>query len=161
MGVGVGRVLELVGVEGAGLVGHGLGHLLVVLRVALADVRAGQAHVDAHGPQVQDLLPRHLVRHDQDQAVALEGRHLGQAKAGVAGGGLDDGSARLEASVPFGGLDHGQSHAVLDRPAGVLVLEFQEQSAQARIQPRQLQHGRAADQVQGRADGARSAALSR
>jgi hypothetical protein len=135
VGQRVGRVLELVDVDRSrDRLGQGLGHVLVVFRMALADVAAGQAHVHAHGPQVQDLFPRHLVRHDQDQLVALQRRHLGQAEAGIAGRRLDDRAARLEAAVGLGRLDHRARHAVLDRAPGVLVLQLQEQPARPGVE---------------------------
>jgi hypothetical protein len=149
VGQGIGRVLELVDVDRAGdRLGQGLGHVLVVFRVTLADVAAGQADVHAHGPQVQDLLPRHLVGHHQDQLVALQRRHLGQAQAGIAGRRLDDRAARLEAAVGLGRLDHRAGHAVLDRAAGVLVLQLQEQPTRAGVEVANLDHRRAADQIE-------------
>jgi hypothetical protein len=51
-------------------------------------------------------------------------RHEGQAHARIAGGGLDDGAARLQLAVPLGVLDHLRRDAVLDGSAGVQVLQF-------------------------------------
>ena len=90
----VGRIGELVDVEGAGhLGGDLLGHVLVIFGMALADVGARHAHLGAERAQMLDLLARHLVGHDQHDAVALGDADLGQAEAGVAGGRLDDGAA--------------------------------------------------------------------
>ena len=49
--------------------------------------------------QLGDLVRRHLVGADEDALVAAPGRHDGQADAGVAAGGLDDGAAGLQAPV--------------------------------------------------------------
>ncbi len=148
----IGRVLELVDEHRVrGLPGQGFGDVLVVVRMALVHVRAGQPHLDPQRPQVQDLLPRHLVGHHQDQPVALGHRDLGQAQAGVPGGGLDDRSAGLEGAGRLGRFDHRQRDAVLDRAAGVLVLQLDEQPARPGLQRRQLQHRGRPDQVQGRA----------
>jgi hypothetical protein len=127
--------------------GQGLGHVLIVFGMALADVAAGQAHVHAHGPQVQDFFPRHLVRHDQDQLVALQRRHLGEAQAGIAGRRLDDGAAGLEPAVLLGRSDHRAGDAVLDRAARVLVFQLQEQAAKAGVEVPDLNHRGVADQL--------------
>jgi hypothetical protein len=128
----VGRIGELVGIEPAVLAGQPLGHVLIVFRVPLADVGARQAHLGAHGLEVEDLLLGHLVRHHDDQLVALLGRHQRERQAGVAGGRLDDRAAGLEPPVALGRLDHRLADAVLDRAAGILVLELEEQPARAR-----------------------------
>ena len=49
--------------------------VLVVVGVALADVGARDVDLGAHRLQVQHLLGRHLVGHDQHDAVALRARH--------------------------------------------------------------------------------------
>ena len=55
-------------------------HVLVVLGMALADVRARDVHLGAQRLQVQHLLGRHLVGHDQHHAVALRARDQRQAR---------------------------------------------------------------------------------
>jgi hypothetical protein len=94
--------------------------------MALADVGAGGAHFGAQRLQVQHFFGRHLVGHHQQHAVAFQPADQREPEAGVAGGGLDDGAARLEPAVGFGRLDHGQTDAVLDRAAGVLRFQFEE-----------------------------------
>jgi hypothetical protein len=129
------RVAELVDeVRARGFLGHALGHVLVVLRVALGDVRAGQAHFGAHRLEVEDLLAAHLVGHDQDQLVALLLGHQRQAQAGIAGGALDQGRARLQFATLLGGLDHRQADAVLDGSPGIGAFELQVQLADTGIQ---------------------------
>ncbi len=76
----------------------------------------------AVGQHQAAALDRHAVGHDQDDLVALDGRHHGQADAGVARGRLDDGAAGLERAGALGVFDHGQGDAVLDRAAGVAAL---------------------------------------
>jgi hypothetical protein len=78
----------------------------------------------AVGAQHRDLLLAHLVRHDEDTAVALARRGDGEADAGVAGGRLDDRSARLQLPVALGLLDHREPDPVLDRAARVEELEL-------------------------------------
>ena len=143
--LGVGRVGELVDEEGADLAGDPLGEVLVVLGMALADVRAGHAHLGAQRLEVEDLFLAHLVGHDDDQAVALLSGDQGEAEAGVAGGRLDDGAAGLEHAVVLGRLDHRQADAVLDRAARVLQLELGEQPAGPGIELGEFDHRRVAD----------------
>ena len=124
------------------------GNVLVVLRMALADVRAGDVHLGAHGAQVQDLLGGHLVRHHQHHPVALRAADQGQAETGVAGGGLDDGATGPQAAVTLGGLDHGDTDAILDGAAGVLRFELEVQGAGAGIEARHANQRGVADQVE-------------
>ena len=84
-----------------------LGEVLVIVRVALADIRSRQHDFGAHRLAVQDFLARHLVRHDQHDAIALARSDERKAKAGIAGGRLDHGAAVLEPAVSLRGLDHG------------------------------------------------------
>jgi hypothetical protein len=58
------------------------------------------------------------------------------------------GAAGSEAAVAFGGLDHRQADAVLDRAAGVLRFELQEQRARPGVEARDLDQRRVADQFQ-------------
>lgn len=149
VGQRVGRVVELVGEEGAGnVLRQARGNVLVVLRMALADVRAGDVHLGAHGAQVQDLLGGHLVRHHQHHPVALRATDQGQAETGVAGGGLDDGATGPQAAVTLGGLDHGDTDAILDGAAGVLRFELEVQGAGAGIEARHANQRGVADQVE-------------
>ena len=117
--------------------------------MALAHVRAGEPNVDAQAPQVLDLLARHLVGDHQHQAVALQDAHLRQAQARVARGGLHDGPAGLQPAVGLRGLDHGAGDPILDRAPRIGALQLGEQAARAGVEGvRQLQHRRAADQVE-------------
>lgn len=147
MGQRIGRVVELVGEPGAGnLARQARRIILVVLGVALADVRAGQVDLGAQGFQVQHLLGGHLVGHHQHHAVALDAGDQRQAQAGIAGGGLDHRAAGLQAAILLGGLDHGAADAVLDGAAGVLGFEFEKQLAGASIQPGDLDQWGITDQ---------------
>ena len=120
--LGVRRVLELLGHE--------------ILRM-LAEELAGGVHRARHpldrrrevelGAEArQEALPldAHVVRHRQDQPVALDRRRHRQADAGVAAGGLDDRRARLQEAASLGVIEHGDGDAVLDAPAGVQRLEL-------------------------------------
>mmetsp|Transcript_18247 Transcript_18247/g.43860 ORF Transcript_18247/g.43860 Transcript_18247/m.43860 type:complete len:263 (-) Transcript_18247:592-1380(-) len=118
----VGAVLELlrhprarVQLQQLAGAGDGAFHALLARR----QVEAGT--IGQHQPAALDA---HAVGHHQDQLVALDGRHHGQAHAGIARGRLDDGAARLEQAAGLGVLDHGQRDAILDRAAGVAALRF-------------------------------------
>ncbi|MNY06229.1 hypothetical protein D3C86_1389790 [compost metagenome] len=149
VGQRVGRVVELVGEERIGnFRRQPRGNVLVVLGMALADVGAGDVHLGAHGLEVQDLLGGHLVRHHQHHPVTLGAADQGQAEAGVAGGGFDDGAAGAQAAIAFGGVDHRQTDAVLDRTAGVLGFEFEKQRTRAGIESADAYQWGVADQFE-------------
>ncbi len=154
MGERVGRIGELVDEMGLVLRRDALGHVLIIFGVALADVGARHAHIGAERPQVQDLLACHLVGHHEDDFVALGGRDLGEAEAGVAGCGLHNRAAGLQRAAFLRRLDHGKADAVLDRPAGVLALQLGEEPARAGVEMRQLDQRRVADEIEGGTDGA-------
>ena len=102
----------------------------------------------AVGAQHVDLVGRDLVRAHEDALVALLLGHDRQPDAGVAGRRLDDGAAGLERAGALGGLDHAQRDAVLDRPAGVEVLDLgQHGGPQPPGDAVQLHQRRPADQV--------------
>ena len=150
----VGRIGELVGVEGAGQFrGDLLGHVLIIFGMALADIGTRHAHFGAERAQMLDLFARHLVGHDEDDAVALGDADLGEAEAGIAGGRLDDGAAALELALFLGRRDHRQRDAVLDRAAGILAFKLDEQPAFAGVEFGQFDHRRLADEVEHRGVG--------
>ncbi|MCY1545462.1 hypothetical protein D9M68_814060 [compost metagenome] len=97
---------------------------------------------------MQHLLGGHLVRHHQHHPIALGAPHQGQPQASVAGGGLDYGAAGLEPAITLGAVDHGDADAVLDRTAGVLGFELQEQGAEAGIEAGDPDQRSVADQVE-------------
>ena len=75
------------------------------------------------------LFAGDFVRHRKYAVVTAQGSHHGQANAGVAGGGLDDGAPGQQLAFPLGRGDHGQGGAVLDATSGVQVLELCQQMA--------------------------------
>ena len=158
----IGGVVELVGEERArDVAGEPRRQVLVVRGMALADIGAGHVHLGAERLQVQHLLGRHLVGHDQDDPIALGPRHQGQAEAGVARGRLDDDAARPEPPVALGGIDHRQADAVLDRASGVLRLELEEQRAGPGVEPRHPHQRRVADELEnGRSGGGHAATVA-
>ena len=157
----VGWIGELVDIEGARNVGCDLfRHVLIIFGMALSDIRARQANLCAERPQVLDLLTRHLIRDNEDDAVTLRDADLGKAQARIAGCRFDDGAARRKLLVALGVGDHGERDAVLDRAAGVLAFEFQEKAALAGVEFGQFDHRSFADQLQDRGMGrAQSAGL--
>ena len=92
-------------------------------------VRARHHDLGPHGLQVKDLLLAHLVGNDEEQPVALLARNQRKPQAGIAGGGLDQRAARLDKAGALGGFDEIEADAVLDRAAGVLVLELEKDAA--------------------------------
>src|SRR5690606_4289531 len=61
---------------------------------------------------------------------------------------LDQGVAGLDVAALLGGLDHAHADAVLDRTAGIVVLELQVQLAGAGIQAPGLDDGRVGDELE-------------
>ena len=146
MGVRVGRVAELVDQKRArGFFCYPLRHVGVIFGMALAHVGTGD---DAFGPQgleVKDFVFRHFIGDHQYKLVALLRGHQRQPEAGVAGGRLDQGAARLQAAVRLSRRDHSQGNPVLDRPARVLVFQLQVKLATAGVDFGHFQHRRVAD----------------
>ena len=150
----IGRIAELVGPPGAGnFPDQARRNLLVVIGMALVDVGPGQADVGAQGFQVENLLLAHLVRHNQDAAVASEDADQGEAEPGVARRRLDDRTAGLELAGFFCGPDHRERDPVLDRTAGILAFQFEEQAARSGIEAGGFDQRRIADQVEDRRNG--------
>src|SRR5207247_1087034 len=76
-----------------------------------------------------------------------------ESEPGIAGGGLDDGAAGLEAPVGLRRLDHGARRPVLERARGVRALELEKQPAGAAINARDLDERRVADEIEHRCHG--------
>ena len=76
---------------------------------------------------MEDLFLAHLIGNDEDELVALLAGHEREPEPGIAGGGLDERAARLQASVVFRRLDHGKRDAILDGTARILALQLQEE----------------------------------
>ena len=152
VGLRVGRVAVLVGLEGAGdLLGQAVGDAVVGLRGLGVDVGRRDHDLGAQRAQQVDLLARHLVGHDRDDAVALQPGGDREAGAGVAGGRLDDRPAGAEAAVALGGVDQVDRDPVLDRAAGVEQLELgDELRRQAGADAAEPDERRVADRVEDR-----------
>ena len=144
--VGVAELVDEIGARG--FAGDTCGQVLVVVRVALGHVRSGQDDFGAHRLEVEDLLAAHLVRDDQNQAVALLLGDQGQADAGVAGRAFDQGVAGLDASVALGGVDHAEADAILDRATRIVAFELEEQLAAAGVEALGLDDRGIADQFE-------------
>jgi hypothetical protein len=141
-------VSELVDEVGTAVLGDGRAEILVVLGMALADVRAGQHDLGAHRTQVEDLLLAHLVGQDEDQLVALLRRHQRETDAGVARRRLDDRVAGRDVAALLGFLDHRDTDTILDGAARIDQLEFQEQAARPGVEAREFEHRGAPDHVE-------------
>ena len=122
MGGGIGGVLKLSQDHGAlyllsQLFGAGYGALHAL-------GTGGQLQLGAVGAQQVAALYAHRLGHGKYHLVAAAAAHPGQSHTGVAAGGLNDGGAGLEASVPLGIFYHGERYAVFHTAAGVGVLQF-------------------------------------
>jgi hypothetical protein len=106
-----------------------------------------QVEARAIGQHQAAALNAHAVGHDEDQLVALDGGHHGEAHTRVAGGRLDDRSARLEQPLRLGGFDHRQRDAVLDGAAGIAAFGL-DPDLGAREQAPQADMRRVADGVE-------------
>ena len=104
MYLGVGGVVELLRHEVAGVLLHEL--FRGEHRAGHAFNRRGEHELRAVTLQQLATLTAHVVRHGQDQVVALGGRDHRQAYARVTTRRFDDGGAGLQAAGSLGLLDH-------------------------------------------------------
>ena len=144
--VDVGRVFKLLRNPRAGglclqFLGAGDGALHALFAGRQVKLRAVGQHQAA-------ALNAHAVGHHQNQLVALDGGHQGQANARVARGGLDDGAAGLQRARFFCVFHHGQRNAVLDRATGVAALGFHPHVGRWAKQAVDADMGRVADGLQ-------------
>ncbi len=148
VGLPVGLVVELIRQP---VLGGFLAHQVVgVLDGAIgAEVGRREMDVGSQGPEDADALLADCLRHGQQDAVALHGRHQCQADPGVAAGRLQNHLVRGELTRFFRFLDHPERGPVLDRAAGVEALHFGEDfQLTVGVQTFQGNEGRPADLVQ-------------
>ena len=132
---------EAVGNGGGGLVGaaDGSGHAFGF--GCAGDLGAEAAHENAF------FLGKAFGDEELDFVAAVDADER-QADAGVAGGGLKNGAARMEQAAGFGVEDHSQCRAVFDGAAGVEEFELGENlRAGLGREPGQLEHWRVADKL--------------
>ncbi len=109
---------------------HVLVRLLAGVAVRLLDgpvrgqVAGGQLQLRAVGGHDHLALLAGRLRHEQLDAVALDGRDHGQPHAGIAGGGLDDDLVPGQLARFLRRRDHGRGHPILDGAAGILALDL-------------------------------------
>ncbi len=120
--LGVGRVRELAGEDGAVTLG---GDLLGLRHGALHALGGGgEDEFGAEALEQRATLLRHRLGHRQHDVVALGGADHGERDAGVARGRLDDRPGRLQLAGGLRGLDDRLADAVLDGGGGVAELEL-------------------------------------
>ena len=123
----------LVGLPGAvDLADQPVGDVVVAVGVLGCDGGRAHDHLGAVRLEHVALVLADLVRAHEDAVVALGLRHHRQPDAGVARRRLDDRAAGLELAALLGGLDHPQRDPVLDRAAGVEVLDLGQHGRPAR-----------------------------
>ena len=88
--------------------------------------RRGEQELDAEALEEATPLEAHVLRHREDELVALRRADHREADAGVAGRGLDEGVAGLDGALALRGLDHGERDPVLHGAGGVEHLELAE-----------------------------------
>ncbi|VTN11722.1 Uncharacterised protein [Raoultella terrigena] len=147
----IGLVIKLIDIERPRrLLRQATGVILIVGRVAFIHVGAGEQHRCPQRPQMEYLLAAHFVGDDEDQAVVLLRRNERQAEPGIAGGGFNNRAAGLQLTEALGLVNHRQRDAILNRTAGVLVFQLEEQATGAGFQLVQLEQGRVADKIANR-----------
>ena len=148
--LGVGGVLELLGHEVVGVLAHEL---------ARREDRAGHALDRGRQEDFRSVareqplaLDAHVVRHREDQPIALHGGGHREPDPRVAAGRLDDRRARLQQPAALGVVDHRERDPVLDAAAGIQRLDFRGHRRAAGLRhAREPHHRGAADQVEHRA----------
>jgi len=146
----IGQIVELIGPDGAKLLGQPARNMHVIAGVFIG-LRRHEPQIGADHAQEIDLLAALRLRHDDDRAITQRIAHQGQPDAGVAGGALDDGAAGLENAAPLGVGDDGEAGAVLHRAARVHELGLGENGAAG------CRRGAAQMDQRGVADGAEQA----
>ena len=122
MGQRSGGIFKLPGHEAAGGGGK---KLLRLFDRPLHPLRPGGenqpgAVCGQHGPP----LGGHGVGHGEDDLVAPGGGHHGQADAGIARGGFDNGAAGRQLAPGLGVVNEGEGQPVLGGAGGVEVLQL-------------------------------------
>ena len=150
MRFGVAGIEILIGLKRTGnLARQPIRDRVVRLRRLSFDVGGADHHFRAVRPQQADLLRRHLVRHDKNHLVALEGSRHGEAMPGVARRGLDERAAGPQQPAPLGILDHGEPDPVLDAASWIELLELRKDGgAEALGDLVEAQQRGAADEVE-------------
>ncbi|MNT08378.1 hypothetical protein D3C72_1431200 [compost metagenome] len=109
--------------------------------------RLGQHQFGAQCLEYLAAFDTHGRRHGQHQLVATGGGHEGQADAGIAGGGFDDGHARLEFATTLGIPDHVRADPALDRVTRVAPFDLGQNGHTTRRNAIDLHQRRVADGV--------------
>ena len=114
VGLRIHLVVELVGEDRSRSLPHQLPGLVdIVVWMIGRHRRWSNHHLGAVGLEQPHLFLRHLVRHREDAAVALERRRHGQADTGVAAGPFHNHPTRLELPSAFRVLDDLEADPVL------------------------------------------------
>src|SRR6516165_2131824 len=97
---------------------------------------------------MQYFFLTHLVRDDENEAIALLRRDEGQAQAGIAGGRFDESAAWSYLAVALGCFDEREADAILDGARRILVFELGEEAARTSVEARQFDERRVADGIE-------------
>src|ERR1051325_11201992 len=112
MNVGIGLILELTRKKPAMSLGK-LDRLDDRDQAALR--RRREHHLDAQEAEEPAPLDAEILRHRDDQRIALLGADHGEPDPSMAARHLDHGLSRLQLAGAFGRLDHAERKAILDR----------------------------------------------
>jgi hypothetical protein len=125
-----------------------VGDAVVAVRVIRRHRRRADDDLCAVCPEHVLLVLADLVRADEDAFVAALLSDQRQTDAGVARGGLDNGSARAQLTAGLGGVDHLDGDPVLHAAAGTEIFDLRHDSARPLRDNRvQLDQRSVADQL--------------
>jgi hypothetical protein len=114
MRLGIIRIGELIDEVRTALFGNAHAHVLVILGMALADIRAREYHFCAERAQIENLFLAHLVRNHQHQAITLLRSRQRQTQSGVTGRRFDQCIAGLDVAASFRFGNHRYTNAIFD-----------------------------------------------
>ena len=95
MGNRIGLISKLVDEKSAGFLGNAFGNILIIIGVALTNIRSREAHIRAQGFKMENFFLCHLIGHNDGQLISFLLGHQGQSQAGIACRGFYDLAARL------------------------------------------------------------------
>src|SRR5207253_3570564 len=147
----IGRIAELINVKSAwNFAGQPRRHILIIFRMPSRHIGARQPDLGAKGADVRDFFLRHLVRYNENYAVAFRRRDQSESQSGVARGRFNDRAARPELAIPFRRLHHHQRDAIFDRASWILIFQLQKKVTWPGVDPSYFDERGVADEGENR-----------